>query len=82
MNGNARTIIDIPDDVTLEMFQKFRPPTFNGEMGDEIAKKWIEAMKKIYRALRYRDDRKSLSENFSWKVQLKNGGHLPRRDRS
>ena len=46
-NGNDRST----SEVALERFQKFRPPIFNGEMGDEIAEKWIESMDKIYRAL-------------------------------
>ena len=52
------------DDVVLERFQKFRPPTFNGEMGDEVAENWIETMEKIFWALKYTDERKVEFEKF------------------
>ena len=38
-NGNDRSTSEVSDDVALERFQKFRPPIFNGEMGDEVAEK-------------------------------------------
>ena len=62
-NGNHRTMSKVPDDVALERFQKFRPPTFNGEMGDEVAKKF-ETMEKIYRALKYSEGRKVAFAKF------------------
>ena len=55
---------EVSDDVALEMFQKFRHPIFNGEMGDEGAEKWIETMEKIYRALKYNDGRKVAFAEF------------------
>ena len=57
-NENERVTTEVTDDVALERFQKFRPPTFNGEMGDEVAENWIETMEKIFRALNYTDGRK------------------------
>ena len=57
-NGNGKSTSEVPDDVALERFQKFRPPIFNEEMGDEAAEKWIETIEKIYRALKYNDERK------------------------
>ena len=50
--------LEISEDVALEHFQKFRPPRFNGESGEEIAEKWIEAMEDIYKVLKYKDERK------------------------
>ena len=44
--------------MALERFQKFKPPTFNGQVGDEVAENWIETMEKIFRALKYTDARK------------------------
>ena len=55
---NKQATLDVPDDVALVRFQKFRPLTFNGEGGVEEAEKWIEGMEKIYRALKYSDERK------------------------
>ena len=55
---NKQTMSDVPNDVVLVRFQKFRTPTFNGEGGVEEAEKWIEGMEKIYRALKYSDERK------------------------
>ena len=55
---NKQTTLDVPDDVALVRFQKFRPLTFNGEGGVEKAEKWIEGMEKIYQALKYSDERK------------------------
>ena len=37
-NRNERVTTEVIDDVALERFQKFRPPTFNGEKDDEVAK--------------------------------------------
>ena len=54
----------VPDDVALDRFQKFRPPIFNGEMGDEAAEKWIETVEKIYRALKYSDGMKVAFAEF------------------
>ena len=51
-------ILETADDVTLQRFQKFRPPTFNGEGGVDGAERWIETIEKIYRALKYSDERK------------------------
>ena len=50
--------LEIYEDVALERFQKFRPPRFNGEGGEEIVEKWIEGMKDIYKVLKYQDERK------------------------
>ena len=50
--------LEISEDVALERFQKFGPPRFNGEGGEEIAEKWIEGMEDIYKVLRYQDERK------------------------
>ena len=36
---NDRTTLDVPDDIALERFQMFRPPTFNGERGVDEAEK-------------------------------------------
>ena len=55
---NKQTTLDVPDDVELVRFQKFRPLAFNGDGGVEEAEKWIESMEKIYRALKYSDERK------------------------
>ena len=44
--------------MALGRVQKFRPPTFNGEKDDEVAENWIKTMKKIFRALKYTDERK------------------------
>ena len=55
---------EVPDDVALERFQKFRPPIFNEEMGDEVAEKYIETMEKIYKALKYSDGRKVAFAEF------------------
>ena len=66
-NENERSTSEVPDDVALERFQKFWPPTFNGELGDEVAEKWIESMDKIYRALRYNDARKVAFAEFQLK---------------
>ena len=57
-NGHDRNGPDAPDDVALERFLKFRPPTFSGDMGIEIAEKWIDSMEKIYKTLKYGDERK------------------------
>ena len=57
-NESDHTSSDVPDDVALERFQKFRPPKFNGEMGEEMAEKWIEAIEDIYDAMAYSDERK------------------------
>ena len=50
--------LEISEDVALERFQKFEPPRFNGEGGEEIAEKWIENMEDIYEVLKYQDERK------------------------
>ena len=50
--------LEISEDVALERFQKFGPPRFNGEGGEEIAEKWIEGMEDIYKVLKYQDERK------------------------
>ena len=73
-NENERVTTEVTDDVALERFQKFRPLIFNGEKDDEVAKNWIETMEKIFRALKYTDERKFAFGNFSWKVRLRNGG--------
>ena len=57
-NGSERTMNEVTNDVALERFQKFRPPTFNGETGDEAAEKWVNAIGKIFRTLNYSDERK------------------------
>ena len=44
---------EVPNDVALERFHKFRPPRFNGTGGEEKAEKWIDAMNDIYDALQY-----------------------------
>ena len=38
-NLNAQIIFEVPNDIALERFQKFRPLKFNGEVGEKIAKK-------------------------------------------
>ena len=53
-----RIMTEVPEDVALERFQKFRPPKFNGKGGEEIAEGWIESMNDIYDALRYFEERK------------------------
>ena len=58
MDMSSQTLFEVPDDIALERFQKFRPPKFNGEVGEEMAKKWIEVIEDIYRALKYSDERK------------------------
>ena len=57
-NESDHTSSEVPNDVALERFQKFRPPKFNGEMGEEMAEKWIEAIEDIFEALNYSDMRK------------------------
>ena len=42
-----RMMTEVPDDVALERFQKFKPPRFSGELGEDVAKKWIEAIEDI-----------------------------------
>ena len=59
--------LEISEDVALERFQKFGPPRFNGEGGEEIYKKWIEGMEDIYKVMKYQDERKISFGNFSWK---------------
>ena len=57
-NENDRAGLEVSDVVALKRFQKFKPLIFNGEMGAEATEKWIEAMEKIYRVLKYSDERK------------------------
>ena len=57
-NESDHTSSEVPNGVALERFQKFRPPKFNGEMGEEMAEKWIEAIEDIFEALNYSDMRK------------------------
>ena len=48
----------MPNDMALERFQKFKPPTFDGEKEEEVAEKWLQSMEKIYLALNYSEARK------------------------
>ena len=62
-NGNGRNgerVIptEVPDDVALERFQKFKPPRFSGEMDEETAERWIESMEDICETLNYSELRK------------------------
>ena len=64
LDRGERIVTDIPDDVALERFQKFRPPRFSGEMGEEVAEKWIDAMEDIYEALQCSERRKVAFARF------------------
>ena len=64
-------ILETTDDVALQRFQKFRPPTFNGKGGVDEAEKWIETIEKIYRALKYSDERKVTFGEFQLKGPAK-----------
>ena len=58
VDRGERILAEVPNDVALERFHKFRPPRFNGTGGEEEAEKWIDAMNDIYDALQYSEARK------------------------
>ena len=57
-NGGRTVPTEVPDDVALERFQKFKPPRFSGEKDEETAERWIESMEDIYETLNYSELRK------------------------
>ena len=57
-NRRERATAEVPNDIALERFQKFRPPRFNGMGGEEEAERWIDAMNDLYDALQYSEARK------------------------
>ena len=63
-NGGGRFGATVTDDMALERFQKFNPPTYGGEPSVETAEKWIESIEKIYKALSYNDARKVAFAEF------------------
>ena len=57
-NGGRTVPTEVPDDVALERFQKFKPPRFSGEKDEETVERWIESMEDIYETLNYSELRK------------------------
>ena len=51
-------ILETVEDVALERFQKFSPPTFDGESNEEQAERWMETLEDIYAALKYTEEQK------------------------
>ena len=73
-NGRRTVPTEVPDEVALECFQKFKPPRFSGEKDEETAERWIEFMEDIYETLNYSELKKVSLVDFSWKNQVKLGG--------
>ena len=73
-NGGKVTLTEVPDDIALERFQKFKPPRFSGKMDEETAERWIESMEDIYETLNYSELRKMSFGRFQLEGPAKLGG--------
>ena len=72
VNDRGWYSMEVPNDVTLERFHKFRPPKFSGAGGEESAERWIDTINDIYKVLQYSDDRKVAFVEFQLEGPTKN----------